>query len=243
MGPVAIREEERANQKICLGGHRVRCPIVCCCLTDRASTAPLSGTFVLVVPHFRLPELDLVVVWVHDPRKLAVLVRFGSLDDLHTPRTQLLQQLTEVVDSVVDHEGGFASAEPLAVFLRDMPYSKGLDPRHFVWPLNVSSCAPAHNTPLSLGRSPPGSFKGLLGRTFPSLCRQPRRLPGHQLPTASAAPVHSEIPNAKRVGLAARFEPHRRAARYNCARADDPDLARLRRDRGVPTGSVPQTLQ
>src|SRR2546428_11510275 len=112
-----------------------------------------------------------------------------------------------------------------------------------VWPLNVSSCAPAHNTPLSLGRSPPGSFKGLLGRTFPSLCRQPRRLPGHQLPTASAAPVHSEIPNAKRVDLAARFEPHRRAARYNCARADDPDLARLRRDRGVPTGSVPQTLQ
>src|SRR3989454_1157684 len=30
--------------------------------------------------------------------------------------------------------------------------------------LNDSSCAPAHNTPLPLERSPPGSFKRLLGR-------------------------------------------------------------------------------
>src|SRR5882672_4774359 len=60
----------------------------------------------------------------HDPRKLAVLVRFGSLDDFHTPRTQLLQQLAGVIDPVVDHEGGFAWAEPLAVFLREMPHSK-----------------------------------------------------------------------------------------------------------------------
>ena len=29
--------------------------------------------------------------------------------------------------------------------------------------LNDSSCAPAHNTPLPLRRSPPGSFKRLLG--------------------------------------------------------------------------------
>src|SRR5688572_24564005 len=52
-----------------------------------------SGTFVLGVPRFRLPELDLVVVRVHDPRELPVLVRFGSLDDRHPVRTQLLQQL------------------------------------------------------------------------------------------------------------------------------------------------------
>src|SRR5213594_3206892 len=84
----------------------------------------LSGTLILVVPDLRLPELDLVSVWVHDPRKLAVFVRFGSLDDFHTPRTQLLQHLTEVVDSVVDHKGRLAWAEPLAVFLRDMPHSK-----------------------------------------------------------------------------------------------------------------------
>ena len=77
----------------------------------------------------------------------------------------------------------------------------------------------------------------------PSLCRQARRLPRDQLPAASAAPVHSEIPNAKRVDLAARFDPHRRPARYNCARADDPDLACLRRDRGVPKGAAPQEMQ
>src|SRR5258706_14187106 len=84
----------------------------------------LSGTFILVVPDLRLPELDLVSVWVHDPRKLAVLVRFGSLDDFHTSRMQLLEQLAEVVDPVVNHEGGFACAEPQAVFPRDLPDSK-----------------------------------------------------------------------------------------------------------------------
>ena len=30
--------------------------------------------------------------------------------------------------------------------------------------MNDSSCAPAHNTPLPLERSPPASFKRLLGR-------------------------------------------------------------------------------
>src|SRR6185295_9469303 len=85
-----------------------------------------SGTLVLVVPDFRLPKLDLVFVRVHDPRKLAVLVRLGSLDGFHTPRTQLLQQLGEVVDPVVDHEGRLAWTEPLAVFVRDMPHRKAL---------------------------------------------------------------------------------------------------------------------
>src|SRR5207249_11565760 len=42
----------------------------------------------------------------------------------HTPGTQLLQQFTEVVDSVVDHERRRAWAEPLAVFRRDMPHSE-----------------------------------------------------------------------------------------------------------------------
>src|SRR2546430_12999077 len=60
-------------------------------------------------------SFDLVAVRVHDPGKLAVLVRFGSLDDFHARRTQLLQELTEVVDPIVDHEGRFARAEPLAV--------------------------------------------------------------------------------------------------------------------------------
>src|SRR5256886_12847848 len=54
---------------------------------------------------------------------------------------------------------------------------------------------------------------------------------------------HSKIPNAKRVDLAARFDPHRRAARYNCARAHDPDLACLRRDRRVPKSAASQELE
>src|SRR6266496_1434439 len=93
-------------------------------LLTGCATAAMLRTFVLGVPDLRLPELDLVFVRVHDPSELAVLVRFGSLDDFHTPRTQLLQQLAEVVDPVVDHEGRFAWAEPLAVFLREMPHSK-----------------------------------------------------------------------------------------------------------------------
>jgi len=41
--------------------------------------------------------------------------------------------------------------------------------------LNDSSCASAHNTPLPLERSPPGSFKRLLGRTlFDPIVTQPR---------------------------------------------------------------------
>src|SRR4051794_30035728 len=70
----------------------------------------------------RFPQLDLVFVRVHDPRKLAVLVRLGSLEDWHTRRTQLLEQLIEIVDTIVDHEARVARAEPLAVFSRDVPH-------------------------------------------------------------------------------------------------------------------------
>src|SRR5687768_15663802 len=82
----------------------------------------LSGSLVLLVPRLRLPELDLVAVRVHDPRELAVLVRFGSLDDRHALRTQLLEQPIEVVDAVVDHERRRARTEPLAVLPRHMPH-------------------------------------------------------------------------------------------------------------------------
>src|SRR5262245_35755969 len=81
-----------------------------------------SGPLVLVVPDHRLPELDLVPIRIHDPRELAVLVRFGSADDFHSARTKLREHLAEVVDSVVDHEGRITWAEPLAVAFRDMPH-------------------------------------------------------------------------------------------------------------------------
>src|SRR6266480_3487241 len=59
-------------------------------------------------------------------------------------------------------------------------------------PLNDSSCAPAHNTPFPLERSPPASFKRLLGGTlFVDLahvkkdgCLLPRRSFGEPLPLA-----------------------------------------------------------
>ena len=41
--------------------------------------------------------------------------------------------------------------------------------------LNDSSCAPAHNTPFPLERSPPASFKRLLGRWRPLLEASPGR--------------------------------------------------------------------
>src|SRR5262245_56168676 len=86
--------------------------------------ADSSSTFVLLVPVHRLPELDLVPIRIQDPRELAVLVRLGSLERFDTARAQLCQQLGEVVDAIVDHEGSAARAEPLRVLLRDMPDSK-----------------------------------------------------------------------------------------------------------------------
>src|SRR5437773_12290292 len=47
---------------------------------------------------------------------------------------------------------------------RIAPKLRATRPQGAVW-LNDSSCAPAHNTPLPLERSPPASFKRLLGRS------------------------------------------------------------------------------
>src|SRR4029077_1416195 len=88
---------------------------------SKVTAGGLSCTLVLVVPEHGLPELDLVPVRIHDPRELAVLGRFGSLDDFHAPCTQLIKQFTEVVDPVIDHEGRGARAEPLAVLSRETP--------------------------------------------------------------------------------------------------------------------------
>src|SRR4051812_47091394 len=99
-----------------------------------AGLVGLSGFLVLVVPELGLPELDLVFVWVEDPRKLPVLVRFGSLDDFPPRRAQLLHQRAEIIDAVVDHEGRVAGAEPLAVFVRDMPGGDASILGLVVWP-------------------------------------------------------------------------------------------------------------
>src|SRR5262245_48399263 len=107
------------------------------------------SALVLVVPEHRLPELDLVPIRIHDPRELAVLVRLGSLQDFHAARTELRQQLAEVVDTVVDHEGGIAGAEPLAVSFCNMPHrqarSSALSSGHLrIAPPKSSSCRPRY---------------------------------------------------------------------------------------------------
>src|SRR5215217_2109767 len=88
----------------------------------RTLLTPRSRALVLVVPQHRLPELDLVLVRVHDPRELAVFMRLGSLDDCHPVRTQLLDQCVHVVDAVVDHERRRARVEPLGVLRRHTPH-------------------------------------------------------------------------------------------------------------------------
>src|SRR5437762_2685850 len=61
--------------------------------------------------------------------------------------------------------------------------------------MNDSSCPPGHNTPLPLERSPPGSFKRLLGSTFPHLLLGPGEI------LLEAGEFALSIPT---VGLAAR---------------------------------------
>jgi len=59
--------------------------------------------------------------------------------------------------------------------------------------LNVSSCPPGHNTPVPLERSPPASFKRLLGGTFPerrSVCDWQAQL---QLLTMAPSPVSKQL--------------------------------------------------
>src|SRR5690606_32255210 len=74
----------------------------------------LSRALVAVIPQHRLPQLDLVAIGIHDPGELSVFMRFRSGDDRDVGGAQLPEQFVEVVDPIVDHEGGFARAEPLA---------------------------------------------------------------------------------------------------------------------------------
>src|SRR4026209_194490 len=64
----------------------------------------LAG-LVLLVPGLRLPQFHLVAVRIDDPRELAVLVRFRTLEDLDAGRQEVRKKLAEVIDPVVDHEG------------------------------------------------------------------------------------------------------------------------------------------
>src|SRR2546429_5994299 len=64
--------------------------------------------------------------------------------------------------------------------------------------MNDSSCAPAHNAPLPLRRSPPASFKRMLGRGFlartppPSPIRRDLDASAHQQDDRRTAGKHGE---------------------------------------------------
>src|SRR4051812_43629063 len=90
-------------------------------LSPRRRPEDVSGSLVLVRPDGRLPQLDLVSVGVQDPGELPVLVRLGTLQEADPGSLQVGDQLEQIVDTVVDHEGGFARAEPLAVPFCDVP--------------------------------------------------------------------------------------------------------------------------
>src|SRR5262249_23658263 len=58
---------------------------------------------------------------IEDPCELAVLMRFRAFEDLDSGRLEAHEQLAEVIDAVVDHEGRVAGREPLGVPLGDVP--------------------------------------------------------------------------------------------------------------------------
>src|SRR6266568_4274511 len=63
--------------------------------------------------------------------------------------------------------------------------------------LNDSSCAPAHNTPVPLERSPPASFKRMLGSGISVLGRS-GRCPHTESHTARSSARHCRAPAASR---------------------------------------------
>src|SRR5437773_2039048 len=85
---------------------------------------------------------------------------------------------------------------------RIAPKLRATRPQGAVW-LNDSSCAPAHNTPLPLERSPPASFKRLLGsdiasRNWYSMTGEERRPRCENSPDEFERPVNASIGHVNR---------------------------------------------
>src|SRR5687767_2848576 len=115
-------------------GTTIRLLTAKCRSDDGWTTGPRGLALVLVVPELRFPELDLVAVWIHDPRERAVLVKLGPLHDLHVVAAQLLEHPGHVIDAIVDHEARLARAEPLAIGRSEMPHGEAFVLRVIVGP-------------------------------------------------------------------------------------------------------------
>src|SRR5437868_8292078 len=66
-----------------------------------------------LLPFQRLPELNFVALWVHDPSELSVLGVVGLLEHVATLFAQCFEKRCEIFDSIVDHEGRLTRSEVL----------------------------------------------------------------------------------------------------------------------------------
>src|SRR5207253_3240191 len=70
---------------------------------------------------WRLPEFNLVALWIHDPSEFPVLRVVGLLEHIASFLAQCFEKCCQIFDSIVDHEGRLARSEVLAVCWTDRP--------------------------------------------------------------------------------------------------------------------------
>src|SRR6185295_1706270 len=73
------------------------------------------------LPFWRLPELNFVALWIHDPPEFPVLRVLGLLEHVTAFFAQRFEKSCEIFDSIVDHEGRLARSEVLAIRWTDQP--------------------------------------------------------------------------------------------------------------------------
>src|SRR3982751_2655331 len=78
------------------------------------------------LPLCRLPEFNLVALWIHDPSEFSVLRVVRVLEHVATFLAQYFEKCCEIFDSIVDHEGRPARSEVPAVRRTDRPGRRSL---------------------------------------------------------------------------------------------------------------------
>src|SRR6185369_2523673 len=73
------------------------------------------------LPWWRLPELDLVALRIHDPSEFPVFRVVGLVEHVATFLAQCFEKCVQIVDAIVDHEGRLARSEVFAVRRADRP--------------------------------------------------------------------------------------------------------------------------
>src|SRR5438874_7729457 len=120
-GPKLTREPAR-NTVTRSGLTRLRVRVGC----SEGWTSVLLASNRSSLPLWRLPELNLVALWIHDPSEFPVLRVVGLLEHIATFLAQCFEKCCQIVDSIVDHEGRLARSEVLAVCWTDRPGRRSL---------------------------------------------------------------------------------------------------------------------